>query len=228
MLQRFGRIIACFALVGSFSTRSNASSGASSGGSAQAGLLASSRSHSPSSTSGTNSLNTASVTPSTITPAMASAPNSNSDGQSVNGVMGFQYWKQLQIDEAKQVLERVQASSPTLNGSAPANESNKSPKLIRMDQRLKQSQLNLEIAQELTVNDYFLIYLSQFKGKDSLIEAAKRLSPDEVAELLMSYQRYLSRADQVDAPASGLLTGFGSSPARSTAPTGRQTPRPKL
>ena len=63
---------------------------------------------------------------------------------------------------------------------------------------------------------YFLIYLSQFKSKDLLAEAAKHLTPEELGELLLAYQHNVLRADQVDAPANGLLSGADHLPRSSS------------
>lgn len=125
--------------------------------------------------------------------------------------MGYQTWKQLQVEESKKGLEKLQALAPGL-AKLSAGEIAKNPKLQRLDQRVRQTQLNLEVAQELSLNDYFLIYLSQFKSKDLLAEAAKHLTPEELGELLLAYQHNILRADQVDAPANGWLSGTNHSP----------------
>ncbi len=129
--------------------------------------------------------------------------------------MGFQAWKQLQFEEAKKGLEKLQAVAPGLSKLTPTDVA-KNPKLQRLDQRMRQLQFNVEVAQELTLNDYFLIYLSQFKSKDLLTDAAKHLTPEEIGELLLAYQRSAVRADQVDAPANGLLSGVNRSSRPST------------
>jgi hypothetical protein len=64
------------------------------------------------------------------------------------------------------------------------------------------------VAQELAVNDYFVLYLSQFKSRDAFIEAAKKLTPEEAADLMMSYQKHLAGSQDQDVivPSSGLGT----------------------
>jgi hypothetical protein len=52
--------------------------------------------------------------------------------------------------------------------------------------------MNLEIAQDLTIDDYLQIYLSQFKSAEVLRDVARRMNPDEVAELLIAYQKTAS------------------------------------
>lgn len=147
-----------------------------------------------------------------------------------NGVMGYQAWKQLQVEESKKGLEKLQALAPGFSKLS-AGEIAKNPKLQRLDQRMRQTQLNLEVAQELSLNDYFLIYLSQFKSKDLLAEAAKHLTPEELGELLLAYQHNVLRADQVDAPANGLLSGANHQSRPSTTnreAEGSKDSRPRL
>ncbi|HMS10269.1 MAG TPA: hypothetical protein PKE66_12335, partial [Pyrinomonadaceae bacterium] len=64
---------------------------------------------------------------------------------------------------------------------------------------LRQAQLNVQIAHELTVNDYFVLYLSQLKGREAFLEAAKKLTPEETADLMVAYQRHLVGSDQAEA-----------------------------
>ncbi len=104
------------------------------------------------------------------------------------GVLGFQAWKNERIEAAKADLEKAQAEAPQ------AKDVRKAPqKLSRGDQKLQQAQLNLEIVQELTVNDYFVLYLNQFKDRSAFLEAARKLNSDEAADLMIAYQKHLSK-----------------------------------
>lgn len=141
-------------------------------------------------------------------PAVAKAGDAN--------VMGFQSWKASRIEEAKQLVERLgngdhdgDESSRKRSTKNAANSRHQAlAKGARTDQKLQQAHINLEIAQEFTVNDYFVLYLSQFKQKESFVEAARKLSHEEAAELMMSYQKRLSSSDQdgVTASLSGIST----------------------
>jgi hypothetical protein len=149
------------------------------------------------------------------------------------GVLSFQAWKTSRIDEARANLERIQAETqnPGTNDKTVANKkpleasASRQSKNVRNDQRLQQAQLNQEIAQELGVSDYFVLYLSQMKNRESLIEAAKKLTPEETADLMISYQKMLAGADQQDTPStlSGLNTlsngTLGTSPGRGSPTT---------
>lgn len=137
------------------------------------------------------------------------------------GVMGFQAWKASRIEEAKTQIDRIQGEAgadkaqgerapgekmPVMKGAEtktlPKDRLQKSP---RIDQRLQQAQLNLEIAQELSVNDYFVLYLSRFKERSAFQEAARKLSVDEAADLMIAYQRSL---DVNANPDAGLPTAM--------------------
>ncbi len=126
----------------------------------------------------------------------------------VESAMTFQAWKNLRVDEARLVLERmtlegqlekmpqierspgekqavIRTASPSPRPRAGRAES-------RADARIEQARMNLEIARDLTVNDYLLIYLSQFKSRDILVDVARRMPPEDVAELLLSYQKLVA------------------------------------
>jgi hypothetical protein len=131
------------------------------------------------------------------------------------GPLTFQAWKSLRVDEARLVLERLTYENqldkmPTIERSpvekpaatrvadipARASSPTRSVKSARADSRTEQAQMNLEIAQDLTVNDYLVIYLSQFKSREAILDVARRLAPEDIADLLMSYQK-LSMGGQI-------------------------------
>ena len=57
-------------------------------------------------------------------------------------------------------------------------------------EKLRQLEFNLEIAQGLTIHDYFALYLKN-KTKEEMAQAIRQLSPDELSELLMAYRKSL-------------------------------------
>lgn len=125
-------------------------------------------------------------------------------------VFGFQEWKSTRIGEAEAALARIEAElqqgrekAPALERPTPGLKSALTPQMPRqknsaetqrairpqaVDPRLRQARLNIEIARELSVNDYYILYLSQIKEKSSLVEAAKKMAPEEIAELVLSLQ----------------------------------------
>lgn len=148
-------------------------------------------------------------------------------------IMGFRTWKAMRVEEAATALQRIQAESyaersiPSLSSmnfqpapgfafpapgtvkkgrpSAGAAAAMRVQKGGKGESRLQQAQLNLEVATELTINDYFVLYLSQFDSETAMREAAKKLSPDEVAELMIAFRRQLQlpRADTRAAASNG-------------------------
>lgn len=129
--------------------------------------------------------------PAAATPALEALPSA----------LTFQAWKNLRVDEARLVLERLTFE----------NQIQRSPGVRTMGSRVEQAKMNLEIAQELTVNDYLAIYLSRFKSRDVIVDVARRMSAEEIADLLMSHQR---------------LAPSGAMAENSSVPTPRLSPRP--
>ncbi len=132
------------------------------------------------------------------------------------GPLTYQAWKSLRVDEARLVLERLTLESqfekmPIIDRSPGerqavirTGETNTRPATVsrgtktgrpekgpdsRADSRAEQARMNLEIAQDLTVNDYLLIYLTQFKSREAILDVARRLAPEDIADLLVAYQK---------------------------------------
>lgn len=130
------------------------------------------------------------------------------------GVMGFQSWKAARVDDAKAELEKLQGDG----AQAKVDVKPKAPqKVSRGDQKLQQASLNLEIVQELTVNDYFVLYLNQFKDRSAFLEAARKLNSDEAADLMMAYQKHLSKDSETENAMPSIGTAMN--------PTQAKTPR---
>lgn len=115
-----------------------------------------------------------------VTPAARAEINSS-------GVLGFQPWKVSRIEEARATLEKIQADAQIDKPQAARPLEAK-----KNYQRFQQAQLNLQIVQELTVSDYFTLYLSQLKDRSMMLDAARKLSADEIADLMLAYQKALS------------------------------------
>lgn len=104
-----------------------------------------------------------------------------------SGVLGFQAWKTTRIDEAKSALEKIQAEAQIDKPQAVRPTEAK-----KAYQKYQQAQLNLQIVQDLAISDYFSLYLSQVKDRSMMIDAAKKLSAEEVADLMVAYQKATS------------------------------------
>ncbi len=127
------------------------------------------------------------------------SPAFGSVAPALSGPLGFKDWKISRVAEAKANLEKLQfeldPNLPTAQAKAQV-QSAKVPgrvqKPVRADSRIAQAQTNLEIAQELSAHDYFVLYLSQLKSEADIQEAAKRLDPSEVAEIMIGIKKQLS------------------------------------
>lgn len=102
-------------------------------------------------------------------------------------LLTFGQWKELRVDEARLVLERVMIESQMAETSKQAGAAGANPR-----GRIEQARLSLEITKELAYSDYQQIYLSQNKKPEQLRDLAKRMSSDEVAALLF-YSQQLPR-----------------------------------
>ncbi len=93
-------------------------------------------------------------------------------------VLSYKSWKSQQVKEAQTSVKKAKAT--------PGH-----------DEELYKALLSLEMSKDLTVNDYFVIYLSKHKdGKKALQQAAKKLSRDDVATLLSFYKDNLGEKNQ--------------------------------
>ncbi|MBL7688335.1 MAG: hypothetical protein JNJ49_09890 [Bdellovibrionaceae bacterium] len=125
-------------------------------------------------------------------------------GKASSEVLTFQAWKTTRLEEARNTIERLQLEAaldrlPPVDRSpgektvvvksttdaAPAS-SRSGVRVLRPEQRLNQAKINFEIAKELSIHDYIAVYLSQYSSRASMLEVAKKMSPDEVAELLLA------------------------------------------
>ena len=125
-------------------------------------------------------------------------------------VRSFKAWKANQTEDARAALQRLQIDS-SIENAASLEKSQRTSGSTRSDRRLEQARLNVEIAQELTTNDYFLLYLKTFRSKEALLEAARKLTPDEMGDLMIAYQKQLSTEPSDPSPTPG------SSPASQRA-----------
>ncbi len=75
--------------------------------------------------------------------------------------------------------------------------------LEKLEKNLREEQYDLDVANDLTVTDYFVGYLTKVQNKKAAFqEVAGKLSPDEVAELMTAYANSVFGAHAADLPAS--------------------------
>jgi hypothetical protein len=120
-------------------------------------------------------------------------------------VLSFQEWKGNQVVEAKNQVARLSnritllkkgvlkednliAEDPSLTDQLSSDrlKSAKGRNLVsKMESQLKSALENLQFTTELSLQDYFAVYLSRFKDQPEAIStAADKLSKDEILELL--------------------------------------------
>jgi hypothetical protein len=110
---------------------------------------------------------------------------------SVASVVSFKVWKAQKVQQAQSALVRIQKELKSFSVAPPT-----------LKVRLKQSKTNVAIAQELTPNDYFVLYLGpKHKGNAKALEKAARfMSREELAEILVGYSNHLRQGDEGPRP----------------------------
>lgn len=116
------------------------------------------------------------------TSAVASAGANNFATSTVNlGFKSFQDWKKEKIQAAfvQTNTIRTQILKAYLDSNTKLQES--------LERQLNQVRWNSEVARDLSVTDYFVLYLSQQNQPDRFQLAAQRMTTAEVAELIEAY-----------------------------------------
>lgn len=114
----------------------------------------------------------------------------------------FVEWRTAKISEAQSVVKTLQRESKKWkkNGRRSSSKVKK-----RLSARLRQAKLNLEVAKELNVDDYNSIYLSQIRDRATMIQIAKKLTPQETADLILILKKHRSPSDFSSSDAEGIL-----------------------
>lgn len=104
-----------------------------------------------------------------------------------SSVLSFNEWKSEKIQSAQtqyKTLEEGYLSKKKLNSQDPG--------LKGLYAELKHAKEAVSDLSDLSVTDYFIGYLSQFKSKKSVFQAAvTKLAPDEISELMSAYANSL-------------------------------------
>lgn len=99
-------------------------------------------------------------------------------------VLSFRDWKQQQVQEAEAIVKRIKSS----------------PKKESYTEDLYRSLLSLEMTKDLTVNDYFIVYLANHKdGKRAFQIAVQKMSPAENATLLWNLKPHQETFEKTSA-----------------------------
>ena len=116
-----------------------------------------------------------------------------------SSIKSFQEWKtekihaaSLQVETSKADLRAVKARAQGKAGYASAVRS--------IEQQVTQERWNLEVAQDLSVTDYLVLYLAHQGAPGKLAEAAVKLTPEETAQVLEAYIRNMGAFPAAESP----------------------------
>lgn len=135
------------------------------------------------------------------------------------GVKSYKEWKseriqvaQVRVTSIKNQIENrkavrvaiAQGADPNLQKIRGTEAASSADFMVeRLERQLKMEQFNLELAQDLSVTDYFAGYLTKVQNKKSAFqEVAGKLSAEEVAELMNAYANSVFGSQGSDFPAS--------------------------
>ncbi|MDZ4676499.1 MAG: hypothetical protein SGI74_03230 [Oligoflexia bacterium] len=113
-------------------------------------------------------------------------------------MLSYKVWKQKKITDSQALLTELKKEIRKYNNPKNPEEEEY---LSSLNLRLSHAELNWGVIQELSANDYFLLYLApQAKNNyEALKSAAKTLSPSDMADILEAYQRKLQAPELVGA-----------------------------
>ncbi len=103
----------------------------------------------------------------------------------LNTVKGYQEWKQEKVQYA--MTQGIAVRAQLIKAAA---ENNKK-QVEMLERQLAQLNWNVEVARDLSVTDYFVLYLAQQPQTDRFQQAAQKMSTKEVAELIEAYSNTL-------------------------------------
>ena len=127
-------------------------------------------------------------------------------------VKSYREWKRAKVVDAQNRLEGRKHSlglhKRDPNVRKKAGFEGRDPESARLLSQIHNDEMELEMALELTVSDYFAGYLTKLSNKNVYKDVAGRLSADEVAELMAAYADSVFGTQEIaPLPASALNMG---------------------
>jgi len=117
-------------------------------------------------------------------------------------VLSFNDWKSNKVQAAQDQYSALESEY-----LAKKKQNSADSQLIKLYKELKDSKSNVNELSDLSVTDYFIGYLSQFKAKKLAFQSAvTKLGPTEVSELMEAYANSLLKTS-----GDGLSTAAGNS-----------------
>ena len=124
-----------------------------------------------------------------------------------NSVLSFQDWKTQKIQAAQFEYSKLESGYLEKKKSSPQD-----PMLRSLYAELKDSKSSVKELGELSVTDYFIGYLSQYKSNKVIFQSAiDKLAPKEVSELMVAYADSLLKTS-----GEGLSTAPESKPTEAS------------
>lgn len=109
-----------------------------------------------------------------------------------SGVMSYREWKISKIHQSESRLKELKAKTkdPNLAQKIGAE----AGLTEELQSEIEFENTNLSLSKDLTISDYFVGYLTQQGSLNAAVkDVAGRLSPPEVAELMLAYAEHFSR-----------------------------------
>lgn len=116
----------------------------------------------------------------------------STETQPAKSYKSYREWKQGMVDTAQQRLEQMKASVDQQKGRTTAQGSD--PNLLH---KIAKEQLQVSIANDLTISDYFVGYINKQSNLPEVIKSVSgRLSDEEVAELMSAFAYNFNKSNE--------------------------------
>lgn len=129
----------------------------------------------------------------------------------------YREWKTFMVDSATTRLQKtqktidVQRNDPNARSNS-GMQAGLNQQMMALQNQLEKEELQVSMANELTISDYFVGYITQQKNvPDTIKDVASKLSPEEVAELMAAYADRFFKSTRTTTPnkgASGTNRGY--------------------
>lgn len=104
------------------------------------------------------------------------------------GLLGYKEWREEKVRTVEQRIQRLKQELTT-QSSLQGSQASRTQFLKRA---ATQEEWNLEVMRELSINDYFVLYLApKTPSVTDMQNIAQKLTTDEVAQLLEAYSKSL-------------------------------------
>lgn len=118
-------------------------------------------------------------------------------GLSQSQILSFSDWKKDKVQGAKEQISDTKNKIQLIQGGMSGkSHSMKDPQLMAVQQQLNEHEFNLEIAEDLGITDYIVLYLSGQNNSQHLKEAAAKMTTEETAQLLEAYIKVVRAQNQ--------------------------------